>query len=72
MAQAVAPGMTASGGGVIINMGSCSWRLGLGGMSAYVTAKAAIEGLTRGLARELGPRRIRVNCILPGLIKTER
>lgn len=72
MAQAVAPGMTKSGGGVILNMGSCSWRLGLAGMSAYVTAKAGIEGLTRGLARELGPRRIRVNCIVPGFIKTER
>ena len=72
MAQAVAPGMANSGGGVILNMGSCSWRLGLAGMSAYVTAKAAIEGLTRGLARELGPRRIRVNCIIPGFIKTER
>jgi len=72
MAQAVAPGMTNSGGGVILNMGSCSWRLGLAGMSAYVTAKAAVEGLTRGLARELGPRGIRVNCIIPGFIKTDR
>ena len=60
MAQAVVPGMAAAGGGSILNMGSCSWRLGLAGMSAYVTAKAAIEGLTRGLARELGPRGIRV------------
>ena len=72
MAQAVVPGMAAAGGGSILNMGSCSWRLGLAGMSAYVTAKAAIEGLTRGLARELGPRGIRVNCIIPGFIKTER
>lgn len=72
MAQAAASGMAKAGGGVILNMGSCSWRLGLAGMSAYVTAKAAIEGLTRGLARELGPMRIRVNCIVPGFIKTER
>lgn len=72
MAQAVVPGMIGAGGGVILNMGSCSWRLGLAGMSAYVTAKAAIEGLTRGLARELGPSRVRVNCIIPGFIKTER
>jgi NAD(P)-dependent dehydrogenase (short-subunit alcohol dehydrogenase family) len=72
MAKAAAPDMAKAGSGVILNMGSCSWRLGLAGMSAYVTAKAAIEGLTRGLARELGPKGIRVNCIVPGFIKTER
>ncbi len=71
-AQAVAPAMQASGGGSIINMGSCSWRLGLGELSAYVTAKAAIEGLTNGLARDFGSSNIRVNCIVPGFIKTER
>ena len=71
-AQAVAPAMIANGGGAIINMGSCSWRLGLGELSAYVTAKAAIEGLTNGLARELGEGGVRVNCIIPGFIKTER
>jgi NAD(P)-dependent dehydrogenase (short-subunit alcohol dehydrogenase family) len=53
-------------------MGSCSWRLGLAGMTAYVTAKAAIEGMTNGLARELGPQRIRVNCVIPGFIRTPR
>jgi D-xylose 1-dehydrogenase len=72
MAKAAAPEMAKAGSGVILNMGSCSWRLGLAGMSAYVTAKAAIEGLTRGLARELGSKGIRVNCIVPGFIKTER
>ncbi len=72
MAQSVLPAMERAGGGVILNMGSCSWRLGLGGMTAYVTAKAAIEGLTNGLARELGPRRIRVNCIVPGFVRTPR
>jgi D-xylose 1-dehydrogenase len=71
-AQTLVPGMRARRRGSIINMGSCSWRLGLGDLSAYVTAKAAIEGLTNGLARELGPDGIRVNCIIPGFIKTER
>jgi len=70
--QAVIPGMSDGGGGSIINMGSCSWHLGLGGMPAYVTAKAAIEGLTRGLARDLGGQHIRVNCVVPGFVKTER
>lgn len=71
-AQSVAPGMSDGGGGSIINFGSCSWRLGLGGMPAYTTAKAAIEGLTRALARDLGPHGIRVNCVIPGFIKTQR
>ena len=71
-AQAVLPMMRAGGGGSIVNMGSVSWRVGQGGMPAYVTAKAAIEGLTRGLARDLGPDRIRVNCIIPGWIMTQR
>lgn len=70
--QAVVEQMARNGGGSIINMGSCSWRLGLGELSAYVTAKAAIEGLTNGLARELGEKKIRVNCVIPGFIKTER
>jgi NAD(P)-dependent dehydrogenase (short-subunit alcohol dehydrogenase family) len=72
MSKAVLPAMQRAGGGSIVNMGSCSWRLGLAGMTAYVTAKAAIEGLTNGLARELGPQRIRVNCVIPGFIRTPR
>lgn len=72
MAKAALPAMERAGRGVIVNMGSCSWRLGLGGMTAYVTAKAAIEGLTNGLARELGPKRIRVNCVIPGFVRTPR
>ena len=72
MSKAVLPAMQRAGGGAILNMGSCSWRLGLAGMTAYVTAKAAIEGLTNGLARELGPQRIRVNCVIPGFIRTPR
>ncbi len=71
-AQAVLPMMRASGSGSIINMGSVSWHVGQGGMPAYTTAKAGIEGLTRGLARDLGPDRIRVNCIIPGWIMTQR
>ncbi len=71
-AQAVLPMMRAAGGGSIINMGSVSWHIGQGGMPAYTTAKAGIEGLTRGLARDLGPDRIRANCIIPGWIMTQR
>jgi D-xylose 1-dehydrogenase len=71
-AQAVVPIMRAAGGGAIVNFGSSSWHMGLGGMPAYVTAKAGIEGLTRGLARDLGPHDIRVNCVIPGWIMTER
>jgi NAD(P)-dependent dehydrogenase (short-subunit alcohol dehydrogenase family) len=70
--QAVAPGMTARGGGSIILMGSVSWMRGRPGMAGYTTSKAAINGLTRTLARELGPGGVRVNCIVPGAILTER
>ena len=71
-AQAVIPGMKAAGGGSIINFGSMSWRAAMGGMPAYVTAKAAIEGLTRGLARDVGKSNIRVNVVIPGWVMTER
>lgn len=70
--QAVAPGMAARGGGSIIMLGSVSWMRGRPGMAGYTTAKAAINGLTRTLARELGPSGVRVNCIVPGAILTER
>jgi NAD(P)-dependent dehydrogenase (short-subunit alcohol dehydrogenase family) len=70
--QAVARGMTERGGGSIIMFGSVAWMRGRPGFVAYTTAKAAINGLTRTLARELGPRGIRVNCIVPGAIQTER
>ncbi len=70
--QAVAPMMQEAGGGSIINFGSISWHVGQGGMPAYTTAKAAVEGLTRGMARDLGPSGIRVNCVIPGWIMTER
>src|SRR5262245_13318790 len=71
-AQAVAHGMAAAGGGSIINFGSTSWMVGQGGMPAYLRAKAAVTGLTRALARDLGPLGIRVNAIVPGWIMTER
>lgn len=70
--QAVVPGMRASGGGTIVNLGSISWHLALPGLVLYQTCKAAIEGLTRALARDLGPDNIRVSCVVPGNIKTPR
>lgn len=71
-AQAVVPGMRAQQSGVILNMGSISWHLAMPDLSIYMTAKAGIEGMTRGLARELGPDGIRVNCVVPGAIRTPR
>ncbi len=71
-AQAVIPAMTTAGGGSIINFGSISWHLGLEDLILYQTAKAAIEGLTRSLARDLGRSNIRVNAVIPGNVKTPR
>ena len=71
-AQAIRPQMRDAGGGSIINFGSITWLVGDPDCPAYVTAKAAIGGLTRALAREFGPERIRVNCVLPGWVMTER
>lgn len=71
-AQAVAPGMRAARAGSIINMGSVSWMSGAGGMPAYTSAKSAVRGLTRGLARDLGPYGVRVNEVVPGWVFTER
>ena len=70
--QAVAPAMAAAGGGSVINMGSVSWMRGRPNLVGYTTAKAGILGLTRTLARELGPRGIRVNALVPGAIVTDR
>jgi D-xylose 1-dehydrogenase len=71
-AQAVAPMMRDAGGGSIINLGSISAHIDLLELPAYITAKAGIEGLTHTLAREFGPWNIRVNCIVPGWIMTEK
>ena len=70
--QCVAPGMIAAGGGSIINMGSNSWHETGGGFPAYATSKAAVHGLTRTMARDLGKHRIRVNTVVPGWIMTDR
>jgi D-xylose 1-dehydrogenase len=71
-AQAVHPMMKAAGGGSIVNFGSVSWMIGQGGMPGYTTAKSAVMGLTRSLARDFGPDNIRVNSIAPGWIMTQR
>jgi NAD(P)-dependent dehydrogenase (short-subunit alcohol dehydrogenase family) len=70
--QAVAPGMIEAGKGSIINFGSNSWWEAGGGFPVYTQAKAAVHGLTRGMARDLGQHRIRVNTVVPGWIMTER
>jgi len=72
MSQAVQSQMRGAGGGAIINFGSLNWLTGGSGMIAYQTAKAAVHGLTKGLAQEFGADNIRVNCILPGWVMTER
>jgi NAD(P)-dependent dehydrogenase (short-subunit alcohol dehydrogenase family) len=71
-AQAVLEGMRKLGGGSIINFGSVSWMVKTGGMPAYTSSKAAVQGLTRGLARDFGPYNIRVNTLVPGWVMTEK
>ena len=63
--------MKSRGGGSIINMGSNSWWEAVGGFPVYTTAKAAVHGMTRSFARDLGTYRIRVNTVVPGWIMTE-
>jgi NAD(P)-dependent dehydrogenase (short-subunit alcohol dehydrogenase family) len=70
--QSVVPQMQRLGGGSIVNFGSISWKIGQGGMPAYSASKAAVHGLTRSVARDLGPSNIRVNTVLPGWVLTER
>lgn len=71
-AQSVVGGMRDKGGGVIVNLGSISWHLALPELVLYQTCKAGIEGMTRALARELGPDNIRVSCVVPGNVRTPR
>ena len=70
--QSVYKDMKQLGKGAIVNIGSFSWMLGQGNMPGYTTAKSAIMGLTRTIARDLGIYNIRVNCVVPGWIITER
>jgi NAD(P)-dependent dehydrogenase (short-subunit alcohol dehydrogenase family) len=72
VSQAVIPAMKKAGRGSIINMSSISWIIPSTGLPVYVTAKAGIVGLTRTLAHEVGGHNIRVNCVLPGAVLTER
>jgi NAD(P)-dependent dehydrogenase (short-subunit alcohol dehydrogenase family) len=72
MTQAVVPAMRRAGRGAIVNMSSISWVIPSVGLPVYVTAKAAIVGMTRTLAHELGKDGIRVNCVMPGAVLTER
>jgi NAD(P)-dependent dehydrogenase (short-subunit alcohol dehydrogenase family) len=71
-AQAIVPQMRELGHGSIINMSSISWMRGIPQLEAYAAAKAAIVGFTNTLARAVGPQRIRVNAIAPGMVLTER
>lgn len=71
-AQEVFKDMKALGEGSIINLGSVSWMVKTGGMPVYTTCKSAVQGLTRSLARDFGPYRIRVNTIVPGWVMTEK
>jgi NAD(P)-dependent dehydrogenase (short-subunit alcohol dehydrogenase family) len=72
MAQAVIPAMKSAGRGSVINMSSIAWAIPSTRVPVYITAKAAIVGMTRTLAHELGADNIRVNCVMPGAILTER
>lgn len=69
--QAVVPGMRAAGGGTIVNFSSVSYMMGNSGYPVYTTANSGINGMTRSLAREFGPDRIRVNALAPGWVLTQ-
>ena len=71
-AQTCSDMMKKNGGGAIVNLGSFSWMMGIAGMICYTTAKSAVNGLTRSLAKELGEFNIRVNSVIPGWIMTQR
>lgn len=71
-AQAAGAAMKRAGGGAIINFSSISYMMGQGGYISYVTANSGINGMTRGLARELGPFGIRANTLAPGWVLTDK
>lgn len=70
--QAVAPGMIAAGAGAIVNLGSIGWMKASGGYPVYASSKAAVHGMTRSFARDLGKHGIRVNTLVPGWVMTKR
>ncbi len=70
--QSVIAGMKANGGGAIVNFSSISYMMGNAGYTSYTTANAGITGMSRSLARELGPEKIRVNALAPGWVLTEK
>lgn len=71
-AQAVAPMMRQAGGGSIVNLGSVGWMINTPGLPIYAACKAGVHGMTRALARDLGPDGIRVNTLVPGWVMTEK
>jgi NAD(P)-dependent dehydrogenase (short-subunit alcohol dehydrogenase family) len=71
-AQAVIPGMRDAGGGAIVNVSSISYMMGNAGYPLYTTANGGITAMTRSLAREFGPDRIRVNALMPGWVLTQK
>ncbi|MEL7345487.1 MAG: SDR family oxidoreductase [Pseudomonadota bacterium] len=71
-AQAVIPGMQKAGGGSIVNFSSISYMMGNAGYPSYTTANSGINGMTRSLAREFGPDKIRVNTLAPGWVLTQK
>ncbi|MGB1033912.1 MAG: SDR family NAD(P)-dependent oxidoreductase, partial [Primorskyibacter sp.] len=70
--QAVIPGMQAAGGGSIINFSSISYMMGNAGYPSYTAANSGINGMTRSLAREFGPDKIRLNALAPGWVLTQK
>ena len=71
LSQLVAAGMAERGQGAIVHLSSILARLGVANRCAYIASKGAVEGLTRAMALELGPKGVRVNAVAPGLIATE-
>lgn len=71
LTQAVTRAMLRRGGGAIVNISSIVGLRGHSGLAVYSATKAALDGLTRALARELGPKKIRVNGIAPGYVDTD-
>jgi D-xylose 1-dehydrogenase len=70
--QGVLPGMKRLGFGSVINLGSTGWQVKGAGYPCYAIAKSSVNGLTRGLAKDLGRDRIRINTVSPGWVMTER